>query len=131
MKILIVEDDLTSRILLSRMLSPYGDCDVVVNGKEAVECFDLAHAEESPYDLICLDIMMPEMDGQEVLAVIREKEEENKIAGLDGVKIIMVSALGDKDNVLKAFQSGCEAYLTKPIEKAKLIEHIKEFGLTD
>ena len=117
MKCLIVEDEFTSRKLLQVYLSDYGNCFVAVNGHEAVEAFREALEENEPYDLICLDIMMPEMDGHETLKAIRRIESEHGIAGLDGVKVIMTTALEDSKDVMGAFKSGCEAYLVKPVEK--------------
>ena len=76
MKTLIVEDEFTSRRLLQKILAAYGECDIAIHGKEALEAFRLARDEREPYDLICLDIMMPEMDGQETLKMIRKTEEE-------------------------------------------------------
>ncbi len=70
MKCLIVEDDFTARKLLLACLSKHAECDVAVNGKEAIQAFYTA-IKEKPYDLLCLDIYMPEMDGQEALRVIR------------------------------------------------------------
>ncbi|HBN09144.1 MAG TPA: response regulator, partial [Cyanobacteria bacterium UBA8530] len=61
MRILIVEDDFTSRRLLQKILAPYGECEIAINGKEAVSAVELAWGEDAPYHLICLDIMMPEM----------------------------------------------------------------------
>lgn len=131
MKILIAEDDFVSRRLLQAILLPYGSCDTAEDGREAVEKFNNAVKEKSPYDLICLDIMMPEMDGQEVLQEIRKLEEEHGIVGLDGVKIIMVTALGDYENVIKAFRDQCEAYYIKPINKERLLETIQKLGLIE
>lgn len=127
MKTLIVEDDFTSRLLLQRYLAPYGECHIAVNGLEAIAAFDLASDRQERYDLICLDISMPEMDGQAVLKAIRKKEEEDGVVG--GVKIVMTTALGDKDNVMAAFREQCDAYLVKPVEKPKLLDQLKEIGL--
>lgn len=131
MRTLIVEDDFVCRRLLQKLLSPYGDCDITINGKEAIEAFLLALDEDESYDLICLDIMMPEMDGQEALKKIREIEKEKGILGLDGVKVIMTTALKDSKNVFGAFKTGCEGYLVKPIDKKKLIEEIKKLELIE
>ena len=75
MKTLIVEDDFTSRLLLQELLKGYGPAHVAVNGKEAVEAARMAMDAGEPYDLICLDIMMPEMDGHGALKEIRAQEE--------------------------------------------------------
>lgn len=114
---------------MQKFLSPYGVCDLAVDGEEAVEAFTLAMKEEEPYDLICLDIMMPKKDGQTVLKEIREIEERHNITGLDGVKIIMTTALNDSKNILEAFKSQCEAYIPKPISKQKLLEEMRALGL--
>lgn len=131
MKTLIVEDDFTSRRLLQKILSPYGSCDIAVDGQEAMEAFRLALEENQPYDLICLDIMMPKMDGQEVLREIRKIEAEKSIHGLSGVKIIMTTALGDKGDIMKAFKEQCEAYQVKPIDRKKLLKEIRNLGLLE
>ncbi|PKN17418.1 MAG: response regulator [Deltaproteobacteria bacterium HGW-Deltaproteobacteria-6] len=129
MKILIAEDDFTSRLLLQKILSAYGECHIAVNGKEAMDAFGRALTEGSPYHLICLDIMMPEMDGMEVLKTIRAMEEENGVNSSTGVKIIMTTALGDPRNVVGAFKSLCDAYLVKPVNKSKLLDYLRSFGL--
>jgi len=129
MKYLIVEDDFAARRLLQRYLSGYGECDVAVDGNEAVEAFRQAQDENEPYDLICLDIMMPAMDGRDALKAIRQIEREHGILGLDGVKVIMTTALGDSKNVIGSFREGCEAYIVKPIRKDKLLEEMEKLGL--
>jgi two-component system chemotaxis response regulator CheY len=129
MKCLIVEDEFTARMLLQKYLSDYGECFVAVNGREAVQAFRGAMEEQKPYDLICLDVMMPEMDGHETLKMIRRIESEHGIAGLDCVKVIMTTALDDSRNVMGAFRGGCEAYLVKPIAKKDLIEEMEKLGL--
>jgi two-component system chemotaxis response regulator CheY len=131
MKCLIVEDDFAARRLLKRYLSDCGNCDVAVDGREAVEAFRQAMDEKEPYDLICLDIMMPNMDGREALRAIRQIEYEHGIKGLDGVKVIMTTAFGDSQNVIGSFREGCEAYIVKPVEKDKLLEEMQNLGLID
>ncbi|MDD3014169.1 MAG: response regulator [Candidatus Gastranaerophilales bacterium] len=129
MRILIVDDEFTSRKRLITFLSEYGECDIAVNGKEAIEAFKNVWDEGDFYDLICLDIKMPEMNGQEVLKEMRNIEQDRDISGLDGVKIIMTTALDDLDNIKSAFREQCEAYLIKPVSKEKLINTLKELGL--
>lgn len=129
MRILIVEDEFGSRKLLHKFLSPYGACDMAVDGEEAVDAFEAAIRENSPYDLICLDIMLPKRDGQEVLKEIRQIEQEHDIIGMKGVKVIMTTALNDPKNILEAFKSQCEAYIPKPISRQKLIEELHNLKL--
>lgn len=129
MKTLIVEDDFISRLILQELLKMYGRLHIAVNGKEAVDAVRLAMESGAPYDLICLDIMMPEMDGQEALRQIRAMEEKAGILSSDGVKIVMTTALSDTKNVVAAFGSLCDAYLTKPIQKTKLQEELRKLKL--
>ncbi len=130
MKILIVEDDFVARRALKEVLSPYGECDVVVDGQEAIQAFQLAWEEKTPYDLICMDIMMPHVDGQESLRRIREIEKEMGIKGSDEVRVIMISALDDPKTVIDAFyRGGATSYIVKPIQKKALIQEIRAFGL--
>jgi two-component system chemotaxis response regulator CheY len=131
LKILIVEDDFNSRQFLQRVLSPYGECDIAVNGEEAVMAYEKSLSEEFPYDLICLDLLMPVMDGHEALKRIRAIEDARGIYGDDCVKVIVTSALDDKRNMLTAYTSGCEDYITKPIRKKVLLDKIGELGLFD
>jgi two-component system chemotaxis response regulator CheY len=120
MKTLIVEDDFTCRFLLQKLLDSYGQCPIAVNGKEAVCAVKAAMDAGEPYDLICLDIMMPEMDGQAALKEIRGMEEAKGILSTRGSKIVMTTALDDMKNVSTAYNALCDGYLVKPIEKAKL-----------
>ena len=129
MKTLIVEDNFTIALLLQELLKSYGPSDIVGNGKEAVAAVRNAFFTADPYDLICLDIMMPEMDGHEALRQIRDQEEALGILSTNGVKIVMISALDDVHNIMAAYYSLCDAYLTKPIIKAKLLEELRKLGL--
>lgn len=129
MRILIAEDDLTSRKFISKFLSGYGECDITINGVEALEAFMLAWDEGHPYDLICLDIMMPELDGLKVLKAIRDIETQKGIEPSKLAKIIMTTALNDTNSVLGAFKTGCEAFATKPIDTDKLVEVMRKLKL--
>jgi two-component system, chemotaxis family, chemotaxis protein CheY len=129
MKALIVEDDFTSRLLLQSILDPCGECHIAADGIEAIEAFMLAWSEGCRYDLICLDIMMPRMDGQEVLKRIRTMEEAEGIQPGNGVKIVMATGLKDKGSVFAAFNGQCDGYLVKPVNKADVYAQLRDFGL--
>jgi two-component system chemotaxis response regulator CheY len=129
MRILIAEDDPTSRLLLRELLKGYGTVDEVTNGRDAEAAVQKALAAGARYDLVCLDIMMPEMDGHATLHEIRIVEEAHGVPLGSGAKVIMTTALGDKRNVMAAFAEQCDAYLVKPVEKAKLLDHLRRLGL--
>jgi two-component system chemotaxis response regulator CheY len=129
MRALIVEDDLVSRLLLQTFLSRYGACDVAVNGREAVQAFGLALEEGSPYNLICMDIMMPEMDGKEAVKRVRALEQSNGAGATGAVKIIMTTASNDIREVIQSFQELCDAYLFKPIDTGKLLHELNALRL--
>lgn len=126
MKILIAEDDFTSRLLLQELLKNHGTTYVVVNGSEAVEAVRLALDSGEPYELICLDVMMPELDGQEALRRIRDLEAAKGIRSTRGAKILMTTALGDPANVMTSFANLCDGYLVKPVQKKALYDKIVE-----
>lgn len=125
MSILIVEDDFVSYKLLQKLLAPYGECVTVTSGPEAVEVHTKALKKKEPFDLVCLDIMLPGMNGLEVLENIRNAEKKGKTAP---TKVIMVTALSDEESIKKSFKQHAEAYLVKPIYKDKLASVMKKLG---
>ena len=129
LKILIAEDDLVSRKFLSKFLSKYGECDIVVNGLEAIDAYMMSINDKKPYDLICLDIMMPKIDGVKVLKTIRDIEMQKFILPEKRTKIIMTTALAEAKLVETAFEYGCEAYASKPIDTEKFIEVLSKLQL--
>lgn len=129
MKILLAEDDFATRKFMVGFLSKYGECDVTVDGMEAVDAFLMALEEGAPYDLICLDIMMPVMDGYQALVGIRNLEKERNIPEDKAVKVIMTTALNDESNVKMAFELGCTIYSGKPIDQARFELALKKLNL--
>ncbi|MEO1816525.1 MAG: response regulator [Acetobacterium sp.] len=130
-RILIVEDDMVSRKFLSKFLSRYGDCDLVVDGLEAIDAYLLAIKEGLAYDLICLDVMMPKIDGIQVLKTIRDLERQQQVTEADASKIIMTTVLGETDIVKSAFDYGCNAYASKSLDMTKLTEVLIKIGFID
>jgi two-component system chemotaxis response regulator CheY len=128
-RVLLVEDDFVSRLLLQTFLSRYGECHVAVNGREGVEAFRNAMEQGQKYDLICTDIMMPEMDGREAVRQIRAIEESRGILSTNGVKIIMATAVEDVKEVSRCFEELCDAYLVKPIDLTQLLSLMKSYQL--
>jgi two-component system chemotaxis response regulator CheY len=129
MRTLVVEDDFVSRRLVQRLVERFGHCDIAINGVEAVEAFRTALEKQTPYDLVCLDIMMPQMNGHKTLNSIRKMEGDNHVPPDKRVKVIMVTALDDAQNVVQSFREQCEAYITKPLDSRKFLKKIRELGL--
>jgi two-component system chemotaxis response regulator CheY len=129
MKTLIVEDDFTSRLVLQTFLSRYGECHIAVNGREAVDAVRSALDAGQRYDLICMDIMMPEMDGREAVKQVRALEEARGTLSTCGAKIVMTTAVNDFKEVARCFEELCDAYLVKPIDLSKLLKHIRSYQL--
>ena len=129
MKILLAEDDFATRKFMVNFLSKYGECDVTVDGMEAVDAFMMALEDDEPYDLVCLDVMMPVMDGYQSLAGIRNLEKERKIPEDKAAKVIMTTQLNDEKNVKMEFDLGCTIYSGKPIDKDRFEQALKKLEL--
>lgn len=127
-KILIVEDDYISQILLKKILTEHGQCDIVNDGLKAIEAVVEASKSNDPYDLICLDIMIPKLDGVRVLKAVREFENAQKVEKVKQVKIFMTTALGQSSLVQDAINNGCDEYLPKPIDISELNRQLERYG---
>jgi two-component system chemotaxis response regulator CheY len=129
-KCLIAEDNLLSRRILKELLSSQFDCDIAVNGQEAIDSFRLAHESKRPYDVIFMDIMMPVVDGLEALQCIRALEREMQIPPGLAVKVVMATALDDPHTVIRSFNK-CEAdaFIVKPLSRHKLINELRALKL--
>jgi len=122
-KILIVDDNAENRELLSEILRDMAKCDSVSSGREAIDAY-VQSLGDDPYNLVLLDIEMPEIDGLAILRKIRESERERGIEPGEGIPIIMVTA--HKKPFLDAFYQGCTDYILKPVNPLKLIEKIEQ-----
>ncbi len=125
MRILVTDDDFVSRNILHAILLPYGRCSLATDGTAALDAFTSAHEAGDPFDLIFIDVQMPEMDGHETLKRIRVAETEMALPEDSRVKAIMVTASRDVKNVIAAKESRCEAYLVKPVEKERLLDELR------
>lgn len=129
MRILIAEDDYVSRKFLYKFMSQFGEVDITVDGMEAIEVFLMALEDKHYYNLVCLDIMMPEVDGIKALKTIRKLEEERDVPEDKKCKVVMTTALNDPKGIFETFDLGSEAYAVKPIDTDKLIDVLKRLNL--
>ena len=119
MKILLAEDDFASRKFMGKILEKYGETDITVNGLEAIDAFLMAMDDDEKYDMVVLDVMMPMLDGYQVLSTIRKIESEKNFKPEERTKVIMTTALNEELNVKKAMEIGCDAYVGKPVNVEK------------
>jgi len=130
MKILVVDDEFVSLQKLSLLLSAYGKCDAATNGEQALEMFRIAHQQNTPYNLITLDIDMPGMDGPTVAEHIRQYELESGITSMEQQgKILMVTAMTDGKSIMSSFRKGCEGYLNKPFNEETIRVSLANIGI--
>jgi two-component system chemotaxis response regulator CheY len=127
-RILVVEDILVQSRVIVRLLSPYGSCDSATDGLEAIAAFQKALQEKKPYQLICMDINMPRMNGQEALRQIRGMEKEFGLTPDQRTRILMTTAQNDPENVVAAMQGECDAYILKPLSQEVISHKLQEFG---
>lgn len=128
MKLLIVDDDPVSRILMTKYYCEYGDCVVSVNGKEALIEFKYAYEKDVPFDLISLDINLTDMSGIDVLKTIRNIEKDKGIKKEKMAKVIMVTSHSDQDYVIGSVKAGCDNYIVKPFDRECVKEKMKSLG---
>ncbi len=126
MRSIIVDDDEMGRLMLATLIEDFGPCDQAANGKIALEMFDKAVADGNPYDLICLDIIMPVMDGKATLHNVRERDQ---LRG-SKTKIFMISACSSPQDIEDAFFEGdCDDYVVKPFRRDAVIQMLERHKL--
>ena len=129
MKILTVDDEIVSRTKMNTLMNRFGTCETADNGLSAVALFKKAWRDGQPFDLVALDIDMPDMDGFEVLVAIRDLERMLEVGKVRQAIIIMVTAQSDKENVVACLKAGCDDYIVKPFNIELIREKLKKFGI--
>ena len=131
MKCLIVDDEDLGRELIKCFILEYAEvADSAKDGAEALELFEQALKSGRPYDFVCLDILMPVMDGQEALKQMRRLESAAKVEDGKESVIIMTTALNSLEDIQEALWRGdCNNYLVKPVSKADLVSLLKKYKL--
>jgi len=129
MRSLVIDDKAVCRLLLEGMLKIYGKVDLASDGVSALDSFSAALKKGEPYNLVCIDVRMPGMDGHAVLKSLRCLEDASGVKLGSGAKIIMISASSENSDVMAAFRSSCDAYLVKPVARVELQARLLELGL--
>ncbi|MBF0340623.1 MAG: Hpt domain-containing protein [Magnetococcales bacterium] len=127
MRILIADDERNNRLLMHQYLSDWGLCDLVVDGAEALEAFEMAAIEAEPYDLICLDRHMPALNGDDALSAIRELEMGWGIPPRERVVVLLISG---EERALRGdpHQEGGTEMILKPVNGEKLHSRLRAWG---
>ena len=127
MKILVIDDEMAALTKMKILMNEYGDCTMVTNGHQALQQCAKAIQSGAPFDLITIDIQLPEMNGIELLAAIN-KLENSRNSQIS--KKIMVTASGTRDNLLKATFKGCDGFIVKPVRRDTIAEKMSSLGFT-
>lgn len=128
MKILTVDDEFVSRKKAQKILSQYGECDAAAGGMEGFDAFVAAHDDNSPYEVIFMDIHMDDLGGIDVLKKIRSKEASLAIPYTERVKVIMLTSADSLQSVMVSFEEECDAYVVKPFDEEKILKGFEEVG---
>ncbi len=129
MKVLIVDDQLVSRMKIAKIMQGFCEADAADCGQAALDLYRRSLAANTPYDLITLDVSMPDMDGRKVLQMIRKLEFQHGVSPHRQVKVLMITSSSDKDTVLSSIQAGCDDYLVKPLNRETIAAKLEKFGL--
>lgn len=127
MRCLVIDDSPTIQFLLRHILASHGDCDVAQNGQEALDAHNRSLEDGRPYDLICLDLGLPYLNGEEVLAKIRAAEAQRQLPVR--ARIIVITASHDAGEVQRICDQGADGHLLKPVDARALTEYLENFGL--
>jgi len=128
MRILVVDDDGPNRKLLTDIVSRLGECDATDGGEGALSAFQKAWEDWRPFNLIFLDVLMPDIDGRQVLLKIRELEKEKKISEQHQARIIMVTGASEEETVMDCLKNGCDEFIVKPIDIELVFEKVRRLG---
>lgn len=120
MKVIVAEDDKTVRMLVRAVMKRAGyEVAEAENGKEALDLIDTFFP-----DIMIIDSMMPVMDGMETIARLRAKPETAQIPTL------MLSGRRGSEDIVSALREGADEYITKPFDRAELIERVRRLVST-
>ena len=130
LKILLVDDSKSAQLKIHSILSKYGECDQAYNGVEALEYFTNSIQTNRLYDLVVMDVVMPEMDGFQAAKEILALEKKDNIPQEQRTKIVMLTSKADPKHMIKAqFEIGVTTYITKPFEEETLLETLRNLSL--
>lgn len=128
LKILVADDVASNREILRLILSKFGSCDVFENGDLALAAVREAHAAGAPYDILCLDILMPGMNGDEVLGRIRQDEADRGIDASSGLRVLCLTTLDIKVEFKDIKSDPGTVLIEKPVTSRQIEEAMSRLG---
>lgn len=128
MRILVADDSITDRMVMRKILQDHGDVTLAEDGQAALDMVKAGLESGAPYDLLMLDILMPNMDGHEVLRAIRALEEERQLEPGNRLKVIMATSLAEREHMLKHFDAW-DGYIVKPVHREDIQENLHLLNL--
>lgn len=127
---LVVDDDDMGRMMLQDFLTEFAPCDAASNGREGLSCFEMALAGGNPYGLLCIDLIMPEMNGLALIRKIREIEKNHPFFTDFRTKIFVITANDSPwDKADLVLDNLCDAYIVKPFNRNTLAADLLKNGL--
>ena len=130
MRILIADDETVSREKLRLIMTHFGDAEAFESGDDALKAYEKAHKEKKPYNLIMLDINMPNKTGIQVLLEIRASETILNLSDKEKAIVLMVTSKTDKVHIVSCVQAGCDSFIAKPFDLIIVSEKLAKFGIT-
>jgi len=119
MRMLVIDDNRTNRTILVKMLESFGcSAEAVESGIEALQMLKRAAHKEKLFDLVLLDMQMPEMNGEQTLRAIKHDPEIKDVA------VIILTSIGERGDAARLEALGCAGYLLKPIKQSQLFDTI-------
>ncbi len=129
-KILIVDDSAAIREELTAILAPFAECHTAVNGQEAVDLVKATQGQGKNFNLVLMDVIMPEKDGLTAVKEIREYEKEKGLSGENSLTIIIATTIKDPSRILIAqYECGADAYIAKPFTEKTVLQTLSNNGL--
>ena len=130
MRILVVDDDNSTRICLAKILEHAGEVVSVSDGADALNVLSKALDEDRPFGLVCMDIQMPHLDGLEALKALRALEAKHNVLAGQEAKVVMVSSCDDTGSVCDAYFHGlADGFVKKPLRMAMFRDELSRMGL--
>jgi CheY-like chemotaxis protein/nitrogen-specific signal transduction histidine kinase len=131
LKFLLADADFHSRKSFQKMLLNYGECDLAINGLEALNAFVRAHNDDDAYHLIFLDTDMPDLDGLQVLTKLKQWEASRDVDASDRANMVILSSDASDPSmkmIEKCMEAGAQTYIVKPVTREKLCKVFKKIN---